>query len=931
MSSDLVYANRKRRKPVQRSTKPTCAEGVKSNPSKRHRERLNEELETLASLLPYPQDVTSKLDKLTVLRLSVSYLRAKSFFSVTLPSKACCLPDGCSPAYQGEELPEGELLLQLLNGFVLVVTASGTIFYASPTIQDYLGFHQSDIIHQSVYELVHAEDRAEFRRQLHWALDPGAGPDHHPLDLAPGSSLEPRRFYSPEDLPAENSSFLERDFVCRLRCLLNAASGFLAVSVQGRLKFLHGQNQKAEDGSPIPAQLALFAVVTPVQPPSILEIQMRSCFFKTKHKLDFTPTACDTRGHLVLGYTEEELFNSGSGYQFIHTADMLYCAENHLRMMKTGESGVTVFRLLSKRSRWVWVQADARLIYCDGKPDYIIATQKVITDEEGEENLKKRNLKLSFNFATGEAVLYDFALPRLLADSTSSKDTESLDPSSLLGARMKQDASTYVCVPAQNQVPVCPSELTDATGDLGDVPTDDWVGSVLALSKNDAFMQKPRKCFAEDKNVDLLSFMKTLEICKEDLELSQQDEEFWKVSLHDNRDVMDVANEILSYVEEALGKTSDCMFSNAEETVASGHIAPVGTQHQEPQAAPHQQQQQQRPPCELVPQQQPSFVRQEAETGLWPHHHQEQLQHQQVPQERDPGFVDLAHLDHHQQQLPHHQVLQNQELGLLSGQQQHLAHFHHQQELPRQKLPQSQGCGSLLQRQQDLARLHIDQQLQQQLHLLCEQLHPREELQLEEPTQRRLPLWDDQPAPQQQSQTLYGRFSLEASPSGLDRVTQLDATAAAHIQGEAPCRLEDWFLPPQPAKPQSAPMADFPTLDLEELLESLESGSLQEGSCALSLQEGRDTLWCSVANRCLSLTQSSQLSQKRGTDPVLISTMPPQGHLTVFQNTNNNNMSMFYPESSGLTDFQQAGQSLHQHPTKSPLYPDPTLGGFTRA
>uniref|UniRef100_A0A673KA84 BHLH domain-containing protein n=1 Tax=Sinocyclocheilus rhinocerous TaxID=307959 RepID=A0A673KA84_9TELE len=126
-------------------------DGTKSNPSKRHRDRLNGELGKLTALLPLPEEVRARLDKLSVLRLSVGYLKIKNYFtgeSQRDSETSAFIPLRLQPAPGASVslLSEGRLHGQpcpALNGFVLVVSTDGSIFYASPTIQDYLGFHQS--------------------------------------------------------------------------------------------------------------------------------------------------------------------------------------------------------------------------------------------------------------------------------------------------------------------------------------------------------------------------------------------------------------------------------------------------------------------------------------------------------------------------------------------------------------------------------------------------------------------------------------------------------------------------------------------------------------------------------------------------------------------------------------------------------------------
>ncbi|GFO13795.1 Aryl hydrocarbon receptor [Plakobranchus ocellatus] len=134
---------------------------------------------------------------------------------------------------------------------------------------------KSDIIHQSVMELIHSEDREEFKRQLTWnALLPGD---------KTGISLH-------EIMLPDNSAHLHRSFTVRFRCLLDNTSGFITLEINGWIRVLHGQGPHADE-----PQLALFATCSPFGPLSLFDIPSREMTFKTKHKMDFSPVTMDSR------------------------------------------------------------------------------------------------------------------------------------------------------------------------------------------------------------------------------------------------------------------------------------------------------------------------------------------------------------------------------------------------------------------------------------------------------------------------------------------------------------------------------------------------------------------------------------------------------------------------------------------------------------
>ncbi|GMT02392.1 hypothetical protein PENTCL1PPCAC_24566, partial [Pristionchus entomophagus] len=374
-----------------------------TNPSKRHRERLNGELETVAQLLPYDPTTLSRLDKLSVLRLAVSYLQVKAHFSACLHSDAFLAPlplafthafpfrptplpypgiPSLSDPRSGHPLVDAKesdftsLALKALGGFILILNDNGEIYYASENVEQFLGFHQSDILHQPLYDLIHSEDRDDIRQQL----DPNLG---HPEPFNPSTSFSP--------------DALDRSVNARFRCLLDNTCGFLRMDVRGKLIGLHGlpSSYVAERGGPTNsngagALLGLLAVCTPFVPPSSSETPAEELILKTKHHLDATLISMDERMFSILELDETDL--PVSFYSIVHPEDASSLTEAHKEVLKSGSSGLLIYRILSRHSgREYFVQSSARMFYKNGKMDSIGLTHRVLNEVEGTMLLEKRS------------------------------------------------------------------------------------------------------------------------------------------------------------------------------------------------------------------------------------------------------------------------------------------------------------------------------------------------------------------------------------------------------------------------------------------------------------------------------------------------------------------------------------------------------------
>nr|XP_054305052.1 neuronal PAS domain-containing protein 3 isoform X6 [Pongo pygmaeus] len=345
----------------------------------------NFEFYELAKLLPLPAAITSQLDKASIIRLTISYLKMRDFANQGDPPWNLRMegppPNTSVKGAQRRRSPSalaievfeahlGSHILQSLDGFVFALNQEGKFLYISETVSIYLGLSQVELTGSSVFDYVHPGDHVEMAEQLGMKLPPGRGllsqgTTEDGASSASSSSQsetpEPVESTSPSLLTTDNT--LERSFFIRMKSTLTKrgvhikSSGYKVIHITGRLRL----RVSLSHGRTVPSQImGLVVVAHALPPPTINEVRIDCHMFVTRVNMDLNIIYCENRISDYMDLTPVDIVGKRC-YHFIHAEDVEGIRHSHLDLLNKGQCVTKYYRWMQKNGGYIWIQSSATI------------------------------------------------------------------------------------------------------------------------------------------------------------------------------------------------------------------------------------------------------------------------------------------------------------------------------------------------------------------------------------------------------------------------------------------------------------------------------------------------------------------------------------------------------------------------------------------
>ncbi|XP_042902039.1 protein trachealess isoform X1 [Parasteatoda tepidariorum] len=361
----------------------------------------NYEFYELAKLLPLPAAITTQLDKASIIRLSISYLKLRDFtahgdppWNRDSPSNSKAMKgsslrsrSGSSIAMDLFEQHQGTHILQSLDGFAFALSADGRFLYISETVSIYLGLSQVEMTGSSIFDYIHQQDHAELAEQIGinlaqqqttMASSPGSvASDDGSSSSTPGGTSTPTGLDRQIPVMTLNSNTpykgMDRSFCIRMKSTLTKrgchfkSSGYRVVLVLSHMRPQYNFSGRKQQGAGAGPQtvMGMVAMAIALPPPSINEVRLESDMFVTRLTFEFRIAHCEPRVSDLLDYTADELTGKNM-YTLCHGQDVQKLRKCHVDLINKGQVMSSYYRLINKNGGYTWVQTCATVI-CNSK------------------------------------------------------------------------------------------------------------------------------------------------------------------------------------------------------------------------------------------------------------------------------------------------------------------------------------------------------------------------------------------------------------------------------------------------------------------------------------------------------------------------------------------------------------------------------------